>query len=139
MAVLQHGNGVSVSFANDTSPSIEGVAKAVTLPSSTWGEIDITTLSNSSVETKAPTPLEVTGDGSITMTYAEADIAKWRALGGTTQLVTFTLAGSTSLAFYAFAKEISFSEYSNTEQPTVTVTIGVANDNAGTETAVAIS
>jgi hypothetical protein len=107
---------------------------------SSGGEIDVTSMSNTSWRTKAPKQLHELGEVSFSALYDPAKIGTYLTGVGSNQAITITFADASTLVFYGWVDSFSPSEISEGEAPTADVTIIVSNQNGsgttpGAETA----
>jgi len=129
MADVYEGNGVDFTFSGLTLD-----VKTIEIPGFTQEEIDISTLSNTSVKTKYVAALRdyeklvmnLNYDPSVTLPTDE-------------QNLVISVPGEGSITYYAQISEVGSVTFNNDEQPILPVSFTITNLNSGVETPPAFS
>ena len=129
MADVYEGNGVDFTFSGLTLD-----VKTIEIPGFTQEEIDISTLSNTSVKTKYVAALRdyeklvmnLNYDPSVTLPTDE-------------QSLVISVPGEGSITYYAQISEVGSVTFNNDEQPILPVSFTITNLNSGVETPPAFS
>jgi len=129
MADVYEGNGVDFTFSGLTLD-----VKTIEIPGFTQEEIDISTLSNTSVKTKYVAALKdyeklvmnLNYDPSVTLPTDE-------------QSLVISVPGEGSITYYAQISEVGSVTFNNDEQPILPVSFTITNLNSGVETPPAFS
>lgn len=135
MAFLDDGYQTLISFANDTDVQLR--EKEVTPPGiAAGGEIDVTTMQNTTWRTRAPKALKTLTNVSLSVAYDPALYDEIVAMAGSNQLITITFPDAQTLAFWGWIDEFTPNANVEGEQPTADITIIPSNQNdSGVETA----
>jgi len=135
MAQMNDGYQTLVSFAAD--PTVLFYEKSVTPPGvDGGGEVDTTTMLNSTYRTRSPKALITMSNASMTVAYDPATYPEILALVNTNTLVTVTFPDGATLAFWGWLNTFTPGECQEGEQPTADIEIIASNVNgSGVETA----
>ena len=130
--MLRDGFSSKIAFEDDLT--IELWEKTVTPPGFDGGDpIDITTMWNTTVRTKAARGLYDTTDGSVTCAYDPEMYEAVRAMINVEQIITYTFADGSTESKYGFLKTFEPSELSEGSHPEATVTIVHTNRNPSSQ------
>ena len=122
MSRIDDGFSTTISFASATSGLEVFWEKEVTPPGiSGGGEIDTTTMQNTTWRTKWPKSLKTMTEGSITVSYDPDIYDEIVSMLGDNQLITITFPGTETLAFYGFIDSFSPNAIVEGEQPTAEI------------------
>jgi hypothetical protein len=124
--MLEDGYRSLITFAADTN--IELWEKSVTPPGIDGGDaVDITTMHNDTVRTKAPRSLKDYTDATAVCAYDPSAYTALQALINVRTTVTVTFPDGSTLAFFGFLRSAEFGDLVEGEHPEVTVTITPTN------------
>ena len=101
-----------------TPPTMEG-----------GGEIDVTSLKNTTMRTRAPKVLKDLGECSFSAQYDPAALATLYGIINTNQSIIITFADDATITFYGWVDSVSAGELTEGEAPTVDVTIITSNND----------
>jgi len=104
---------------NVTPPGIEG-----------GGPNDTTTMRNTTWRTRSPKGLKTLSAGALVCAYDPAVFDELVAMVNVNQSIVITFADLSTLTFWGWIDNAVFSEVTEGEQPTVTITIEPSNQNA---------
>lgn len=132
---LDDGHQTLITFAANGSVKFE--EKTVTPPGMDGGgEVDTTTMLNSTWRTRAPKALKTLSNASATVAYDPAVYPQIIALLNVNNLITITFPDGDTLAFWGWLNSFKPGELKEGEQPTAEIEIIPSNQNAsGAETA----
>ena len=132
---LDDGYQTLISFASD--PTVLFYEKTVTPPGvDGGGEIDTTTMQNSTWRTRNPKALITLSEAATTVAYDPATYPEIIALVNVNNLITVTFPDGDTLAFWGWLDKFIPGEHVEGEQPESEITIIPSNQNAsGAETA----
>ena len=135
MPRLDDGYQTLISFAAD--PTVLFYEKTVTPPGiDGGGEVDTTTMLNSTWRTRNPKALITLSEASMTVAYDPATYPEIIALVNVNNLITATFPDASTLAFWGWLNTFTPGEHVEGEQPTAEIEIIPSNQNAtGVETA----
>lgn len=134
MAALTDGYQTLIGF--DADPTVLFYEKTVTPPGVVGGgEIDTSTMQNSTWRTRNPKALITLSEASLTVAYDPATYPEIIALVNVNNLITVTFPDGATLAFWGWLDEFTPGEHVEGEQPTADITVIPSNHNAGVETA----
>lgn len=135
MARIDDGYQTLVSFAAD--PSVEFYEKTVTPPGMDGGgEVDTTTMLNSTYRTRNAKALVTMSPMSMTCAYDPACYDSILTLINVNNLITVTFPDGSTLAFWGWLNSFTPGECAEGEQPTADVEVIPSNQNSsGVETA----
>jgi len=135
MARIDDGYQTLVSFAAD--PTVLFYEKTVTPPGvDGGGEVDTTTMLNSTWRTRNPKALITLSNGSMTVAYDPACYPEIVALANVNTLITVTFPDGSTLAFWGWLNSFTPGENTEGEQPTAEIEVVPSNQNdSGVETA----
>jgi len=129
MSRLDDGYQTLVSFAAD--PTVLFYEKTVTPPGiDGGGEIETTTMLNSTYRTRKPKALITVSNSSMTVAYDPACIPEVVALVNVNTLITVTFPDTSTLAFWGWLNTFTPGECAEGEQPTAEIEIVASNQNA---------
>lgn len=132
--LMQDGFSTQIAFASDANISLW--EKTITPPGiDGGGEIDITTMLNTTYRTKAPKSLITLTEVALTAGYDAAVYDEVVAMMNINQLITITFPVGDTLAFYGWLNLFQPSDHVEGEFPEAECTIICSNQNAGVETA----
>jgi hypothetical protein len=129
MADVYEGNGVDFTFSGLTLD-----VKTIEIPGFTQEEIDISTLSNTSVKTKYVAALKDYEKLVMNLNYDPSV-----TLPTTEQALVISVPGEGSITYYAKISEAGSVTFNNDEQPILPVSFTITNLNSGVETPPAFS
>lgn len=131
---LDDGHQTLISFA--AAPSVKFKEKTVTPPGiDAGGEIDTTTMLNTTWRTRAPKALKTLTNAMLTVSYDPDVYPDIVDLVGVNNLITITFPDASTLAFWGFANKFTPGEMKEGEQPTAELEIVCSNmDASGDET-----
>jgi hypothetical protein len=129
MADVYEGNGVDFTFSGLTLD-----VKTIEIPGFTQEEIDISTLSNTSVKTKYVAALKDYEKLVMNLNYDPSV-----TLPTTEQALVISVPGEGSITYYAKISEVGSVTFNNDEQPILPVSFTITNLNSGVETPPAFS
>lgn len=128
MALTNDGFSTSIAFADDTSVQMEVIS--LTPPAfEGGGEIDTTTMSNTTYTTKALKQLINIGPVSLTVAYDSALYDEVLAMMQSNQQITITLPDTTTIIFWGGIDSFTPGELVIGERPTAEMSIIVTNRN----------
>jgi len=132
---LDDGYQTLISFAAD--PTVLFYEKTVTPPGvDGGGEVDTTTMHNSTWRTRNPKALITLSNASATVSYNPACYPEIVALVNVNNLITVTFPDGDTLAFWGWLNTFTPGECKEGEQPEAEIDIIPSNQNAsGVETA----
>lgn len=139
MARLDDGFSSTITFAN--YPGLAIFEKEITPPGMDGGgEIDTTTMKNSTWRTKSPKKLKTMSDGSASYAYDVDAYTNLIAMINENQLITITFPDGKTIAFWGWLNAFTPQALVEGEQPVADATIMPSNQNAsGVETAPVIT
>jgi len=129
MADVYEGNGVDFTFSGLTLD-----VKTIEIPGFTQEEIDISTLSNTSVKTKYVAALKDYEKLVMNLNYDPSV-----TLPTTEQALVISVPGEGSITYYAQISEAGSVTFNNDEQPILPVSFTITNLDSGVETPPAFS
>ena len=131
---LNDGHQTLISFASD--PDVLFTEKTVTPPGvDGGGEIDTSTMENSTWRTRNPKALVTLSPASMTVAYDPACYSEIIALVNVNNLITVTFPDGSTVAFYGWLNTFTPGEHVEGEQPTAEIEIIPSNHTGNTETA----
>ncbi len=135
MARMDDGYQTLLSFAAD--PTVLFYEKTVTPPGvDGGGEVDTTTMLNSTWRTRNPKALITLSEAALTVAYDPATYPEIIALVNVNNLITITFPDASTLAFWGWLNTFVPGEQVEGEQPSAEINIIPSNQNAsGVETA----
>lgn len=131
-AALRNGHGTKITFAAD--PDISFWEKQVTPPALEGGDaIDVTTMFNVAVKSKAAPELVDVGDTTATVAYTPEVLAQIIALINVETTITLTHPNGDTWAFYGYLK--SFTPQTNTTngQPEAQIVVVATNTDSAND------
>jgi hypothetical protein len=133
MAILNDGFSTTIDFGQGAVL----VEKTSTPPGLTGGgEIDTTTMANTTWRTRYPKALVTLSEASITAAYDPSALTTLLSLLNVNASITVTFPDTSTLVFWGWLDEFTPGEAAEGEQPTAECTIIPSNVNAsGVETA----
>ena len=132
MAIINDGFSTTINFGQ----GITVVEKTVTAPGiSGGGEVDTTTMGNTTWRTRNPKALITLKEASATVVYDPAAYTSLIALLNVNDSIVVTFPDTSTLTFYGWLDEFTPGENTEGEQPTAEIVIIPSNHNAGVETA----
>lgn len=139
MARLDDGFKTLISFGAD--PTVLFYEKTVTPPGiDGGGEIDTTTMHNTTYRTRNPKALITLSNASTTVTYDPACYAEILALVNVNNLIVCTFPDGSTISFWGWLNKFTPGECAEGEQPTAEIEIIPSNQNtSGVEVAPAYS
>ena len=129
MAVINEGNGVSYTYVGIALDPI-----SMQVPGFTREEIDLTTLSNTAVQTMVTSILAKYDQFTLITEMDPAEYDGFSA-GGEGGSFKITFADTSDITLYANVVSLGPVEIANATRPTYEFTFAVTNLNSGTETA----
>lgn len=132
---LDDGYQTLISFAADTT--VLFYEKTTTPPGiDGGGEIDTTTMQNSTWRTRAPKSLITLSNAATTVAYDPATYPEIIALVNVNNLITVTFPDGDTLAFWGWLNTFTPGEHVEGEQPEAEIEVIASNVNSsGVETA----
>lgn len=128
MSRLDDGYQTLVSFAND--PTVLFYEKTVTPPGvDGGGEVDTTTMLNSTWRTRNPKALITLSNAQMTVAYDPACYNEIIGLVNENNLITVTFPDGSTLAFWGWLNSFTPGEHTEGEQPTADIEIVPSNQN----------
>lgn len=125
---LDDGHQTLISFGAD--PTVLFWEKKVTPPSIVGGgEINTTTMHNTTYRTKKPKALKDVGNSSVTVAYDPACYPEILALVNVNNLITITWPDGDTLSYWGWLDEFTPGELVEGEQPEAEITIIASNQN----------
>ena len=129
MPRLDDGYQTLISFAAD--PTVLFYEKTVTPPGiDGGGEVDTTTMLNSTWRTRNPKALITLSEASMTVAYDPATYPEIIALVNVNNLITATFPDASTLAFWGWLNTFTPGEHVEGEQPTAEIEIIPSNQHA---------
>ena len=116
---IDFGQGAVLTEKTSTPPGLSG-----------GGEIDTTTMANTTFRTRSPKALKTLTEASITAAYDAAALSTLLALINVNTSITVTFPDTATLVFWGWLDEFIPGESVEGEQPTAECTIIPSNRNA---------
>ena len=132
---LDDGHQTLISFAANTN--VKFYEKTVTPPGvDGGGEVDTTTMENTTWRTRNPKALITLSNASLTVAYDPAVYPQIVALVNVNNLITITFPDGDTLAFWGWLNSFKPGDLAEGAQPTAEIEIIPSNQNSsGVETA----
>jgi hypothetical protein len=128
MAIMDDGFSTTIAFSEDSSVQMQEIE--VTPPGvSGGGEIDQTSMQNTTWRTAAPKSLKTLTDGSLTVAYDPDFITEIIAMVNVNQQITVTFPGAETLVFWGWIDEFAPGAQVEGQRPTASVTLKASNLN----------
>ena len=132
-SMLENGYQSLITFASDTD--IDLWEKTIQPPGLEGGDpVDITTMHNTVLHTKAPQALSDTGESSVLVAYDPAVLDQIIAIINTVTTVTITLPDGSSWAFYGYLRSFQPSALANGTHPEANIVIVPTNVDPANDT-----
>lgn len=130
-------DGYNTTFTMAADASLKFVPKSITPPGTSVGTIQVTPLNATAWRTTVPTTLKTLGDMSVEAFFDVDVYADLISYTGTNTLFTITWSDASTLAFYGFIGNASFTAHTEGEAPMINLTITPTNRHSllGAETA----